>query len=360
MSSLRIGFDVNELADRHPSGVGRYVANLFAALRTIGADIHPLARASRWTKRQRFIANGIADPSWVAHPLWPIRRFDLVHLTTGRYMPVPRSRRVVATVHDLWEFNEFAAGRIPALTNACFRQVETLRHADAIVCPSRYTANDLRRLFPEFRGQVAITPLGVSDRFRPAPETQVTALRNKLQMGDGEYLLYVGHFHQRKNVPGLVRGYAGLGRQAPPLFLAGNTDIDAAAQIERLVQELGLTNRVRQLGYVAEEDLPALICGSRLVVFTPLFEGFGLPLVEAYRCGTPVVTSNTSSLPELAHPSTPLVEPTDPSSICDGVIRGLAQPRTNELTQALIGHGSDFTWKRCAEQTMALYRQACS
>jgi glycosyltransferase involved in cell wall biosynthesis len=127
--------------------------------------------------------------------------------------------------------------------------------------------------------------------------------------------------------------------------------------IERRAAELGVAERVRFTGYVADEDLPALLSGALAFVLPSLYEGFGMPVLEAMACGAPVLASNTSSLPEIAGDAALLVDPTDTAALADGLARLAANAELrDELRARGLARAAAFTWDRCAEETLAVLR----
>lgn len=265
---------------------------------------------------------------------------------------------VILTVHDFWEFIEIARGDRAEHTNSNRRLVELLACADGTICVSRSTQDDLIRFFPQVTVPSAVIHHGVSDTFARSASSVIADFRARVLPQVGDYLLYVGHFHPRKNIPGLIAGYAALTGPRPPLVLAGNQNPELRTQMAAHAKACGIgEHELIQLDYVADRDLAPLISGARGVLFVPFYEGFGLPLIEAYRCGTPVVCADNSSLPELVHSSTPLVNATDPAAVARGIRALLDTNVDDRLRDGLIAHGRSFSWDRCARETHAFYRQ---
>jgi glycosyltransferase involved in cell wall biosynthesis len=194
---------------------------------------------------------------------------------------------------------------------------------------------------------------------------RLAAVRNRYGL-QGPYLLYVGTLHPRKNLVRLVQAFARLpallsaaGRPTPglQLVLAGRKGWlydDIFAQVRRL----DLEDRVILTGYVPDEDLPALLSAARAFVFPSLYEGFGLPVVEAMACGTPVVCANTSSLPEVAGDAALLVDPLDEGAIAAALARLLSD---DDLHRELVDRGfrqaARFSWQRCAREALAVLEE---
>jgi alpha-1,3-rhamnosyl/mannosyltransferase len=171
------------------------------------------------------------------------------------------------------------------------------------------------------------------------------------------YLLYVGSNKPHKNLPALVDAYARLG-DTPPLLLAGTQD-PRYPQVGRRVEQLGLENRVRILGAIPEEDLPALYGNALALVFPSLYEGFGLPPLEAMACGAPVACSDIPSLREAAGQAALWFDPSSPDSIASALEKILDD---QELRAALRASGlrraAELTWDLAAQKTLDVFREA--
>ena len=225
--------------------------------------------------------------------------------------------------------------------------------------------------------KITVVHHGLSERFRPVEEPAAIAtvldrygLRGTetRRHGDTEtpcgYFLYVGTVQPRKNLVRLIEAFARIAQATDgnlqsaicnlQLVIAGKrgwlTD-----SIERRVAELGIAERVRFTGYVADEDLPALLSGALAFVFPSLYEGFGMPVLEAMACGAPVLASATSALPEVAGDAALLIDPEDTAAIAHGLERlaGDADLRADLRARGLV-RAAQFTWERCAEETLAV------
>jgi glycosyltransferase involved in cell wall biosynthesis len=185
----------------------------------------------------------------------------------------------------------------------------------------------------------------------------VAAVCARYDLVPGRFVSYVGVLEPRKNVPVLIEAYARIVAEYPdvPLVIVGKKGWMYDVIFAR-VQELGLGERVRSLGYISEADLIALYSGTGAFVYPSRYEGFGLPVLEAMRCGAPVVTSAGSAMAELADGAAELVDPLDAASIAEGIRRAI--DRRDELRAAGIARASEFTWAEAARATVAVYREA--
>jgi len=232
------------------------------------------------------------------------------------------------------------------------RLAKQVRH---IIAVSEFTKHRVVELLAVPHEKVTVIPNGVDERFSPRPEEEILCMRQSLGITCPAYLLYVGNLEPRKNLQRLLQAWAIAQSSLPPeieLVVAG-------AKGSSLVFEecsLGaLPARVQFTGYVADEQLPALYAGSLALVYPSLYEGFGLPPLEAMACGTPVVTSANTSLPEVVGDAAILVDAEDAESIADAIIRiASGDSLRGELRRRGLQRAKEFTWERTAEQTLRL------
>jgi len=201
---------------------------------------------------------------------------------------------------------------------------------------------------------------GLSPHFAPAPGEAIAAVRKRYSL-ESDYVLYVGTVHPRKNLLRLVRAYSQLKRQgaiAERLVIAGKRGW-LEGEILQAVREAG--GHVTVTGFVPEEDLPALMSGARLFAIPSLFEGFGLPALEAMACGTPVLAAYGSSLPEVVGEAGVLVDPRSEDDIADGMARVLTnEALRQELRLRGLQQATRFTWEEAAQKTLAVLQEVAA
>jgi glycosyltransferase involved in cell wall biosynthesis len=280
---------------------------------------------------------------------------DLLH---GVHYELPRRARLprVVTVHDLTlvthpEWHE--ASKVRFFRWAMRRSVAV---ADRVLCVSATTARDLTQHLGVDPERVDVTPLGTD--LRPASEQAVAALRRRLGLR-GPYLLGLGTLEPRKDVPTLIRAFARLAGELPHrLVLAGMAGW-GAGEVAGAVAASGVSDRILLAGYVPEADKPALFTGADVFVYPSRYEGFGLPVLEAMACGTPVVTTTGGSLPEVAGDAALLIEPgdVDTLAVSIGKLAGEAGERVALVQRGMV-RAAGFTWNRCAALTAEAYRRA--
>jgi glycosyltransferase involved in cell wall biosynthesis len=301
----------------------------------------------------------------VAFTLPALLRKDGIDFFHCTYAPPPwPTRPFVFTVHCLSNFTrpEFYPNAIRWRLNALHRI--GLRQARSILCVSEFVQSYLRDVLKVDTGRMTRVYNGVGREFHVAPHEEAReSLRQRLGI-DYPYLLYVGKLQARKNLIRAIRAYAQYRQEAKSdakLILAGKR-VETAEGIDETIRELGLEREVIRLGYVAPPSadptspLPCLYRAARMFVFPSLYEGFGIPVIEAMACGTPVITSNVTSLPEVAGDAAEIVDPNSVEEIAAAMVR---IERSASVRETLIRKGleraKEFTWERCAQATLAAY-----
>lgn len=228
--------------------------------------------------------------------------------------------------------------------------------ANAIIADSHATKQDIVARLGVAPDKVVVVHLGVDgERFAPQPAHQRSRALAELGL-QPPYLLAVGTLEPRKNLMTLLHAYAALPSTVPPLLLVGGQGW-GDNPLSLLVEQLGLRERVFMVGFVADRLLPALYSGAEIFVYPTLYEGFGLPVLEAMACGAPVITSNVSSLPEVAGEAAIQVNPRSASDLAEAIQTVLESPsKRSAMRQAGLLRAQSFSWERCAQETLGVYR----
>ena len=372
---MRVCVDGRYLRDDHP-GVSRYLFNLLRGLTEVAgapelvvlADAradgprHPLEELRRrglrlWPSpsRPRTARDELALPALLRR-----LRADVFHApfyATPGLCPCPR----VVTVFDTLPLDPggcLAHGARRLLAGWALRRA--CRSSARILTLSEHARADLQRRLGVAPERVSVTPGAPDPRFAPASPEAVAALVRRLGLPP-RYVLGLGAHRPHKNLPRLVEAWAALDgaeRAGHALVLAGRED-HRYPDVRRRVAELGLGCDVRFAGEVAEADLPALLSGATCLALPSLGEGFGLPALEAMACGTPVVCSSASSLPEVTGGAALLVDPVDTASIAAALRLLIADPeRRAALARSGLTRAARFDWRRTARLTVEAYGQA--
>jgi glycosyltransferase involved in cell wall biosynthesis len=224
-----------------------------------------------------------------------------------------------------------------------------VRRATALLTISHASKRDLVRLYGADAARIAVAYPAVDATFRPAPAADIERVREKYGLAQ-RYVLHLGTIKPRKNLPRLIRAVARLAPDTQ-LALGGMTTFGGRA-VEQAIADSGLGSRVRRLAYVSNEDLPGLYSGAACVAIVSLYEGFGMPALEALACAAPVVASNRGSLPEIVADAGVLVDPLDVSSIARGLERAMGDRERLQVAGPRRARG--FTWAEAARITGAV------
>jgi glycosyltransferase involved in cell wall biosynthesis len=373
----RIAYDARYVNDRY-HGIGRCAFRLLEALVAAAPErtfvvLRGRGRNTRfdWSALERRPNVELWNGPWPLyglqeHALWPLRlnqsRADLFH-SPYFVAPLWSSRPVIITVHDLI-FDRYPEYMPSAWARPYYRLLmrTSLRRAWRVLAVSRATASDLIELYGTPREKIVVTPNGVERNFGAvgAAEGQsMAALRQRYGL-NRPFVLTVGTRRPHKNLARLIHAFAPLAGEAPhDLVLAGPADERFGDDARRAAEEAGLNGRVHFLDWVPENELPGLYKLADVVAVPSLMEGFGLPALEAMASGTPVLASNTSSLPEVVGEAGILVNPHDTDALRQALRYMLRDEQLRErLARAGAERAAQFTWERAACQVLKLYDAA--
>ncbi len=375
--TYRIGIDATS-AVTQGGGIGRYTRELIRALVAQSADHDfcffsakpphhlpvpnpiPQAENTRWRPAP-------VDERWL-YRLWYRLRLPLpVQMVTGRldlfhspdFVLPPAAGRMptLLTVHDL-SFVHYP-DTFPANLVAYLNRVVpwSVRRATHILADSGATRRDLMDIWQVPSSKITVLYSGVNDAFRPVTDGKMlTAVRQRYQLGHEPYLLSVGTVQPRKNYQMLIRAFRPIAEKWPHnLIIAGGKGWLYQEMMAEAAKQ-GVDGRVRFIGFVDDVDLPALYSGADLFLFPSIYEGFGLPLLEAMGCGVPVITANISSLPEVAGAAAVQLSPhkqPDWSAAMADLLRD--EDGRTRLIQAGFEQVKKFSWQRAAMELLAIY-----
>lgn len=373
-----IGIDYTP-AYEQGGGIGRYVRELTAALVALDAPDNRyklfIAGAKPNTLPPQLSLNATWAPTsltplWLAR-LWhrarlplPVEYFtgkvDIYHATDFVLPPTLPRVPTLLTVHDL-SFVRVPETASPALKSYLDQVVpRSVRRATHVLADSQATKDDLVALYGVDSSKVTVLLSGVDSRFRKADSVLLSlTTRTKYQISEAPYIFSVGTVQPRKNYGRLIQALAMLRGQGYDLQLviAGGKGW-LEDPIYEMIRTTGMENSVRFIGFADEADLPALYRGAVCLAFPSLYEGFGLPILEAMGCGTPVITANVSSLPEVAGDAALMVDPYDLDALTNAIRKIIDD---EQLRQQLIQKGYErikqFTWEASARHLLQIYAQ---
>ena len=361
----RIGIDIQSTF-KQMTGIGQYTTHLVQSLASIdGENDYYLTGYIPWYKVEKR-RRGIQPPSgnfkraiqWIPprfrNPTDGLDLFHTSHVNGFSWI----SCRMIFTVMDC-SWRGYPEGFSQALRNCLDEKMrEASQKAGGFIAISESTRNDFLKYFPVAEKKVKVIPLAASEAFRLLPDREASRA-DLLKYGISfPYLLFVGSFEPVKNVPGLLRAFHAIHREIPHHLVCVGVLRQRREEILMLLAELGLEERVHLIGYVPLEDLVVLYNLADLFVFPSFYEGFGLPILEAFRCGTPVLASRNSSMPEVAGEAAYWVNPFEIEDISKG-IRELIQNRglRESLSQKGLLRANSFSWKKTALETLSLFQE---
>ena len=378
---MRVG--INTFFLQYPNtGSGQYCARLLDAINTInsGNNYYLIAPS------EKALPVGIRMIGRVARPApLPLSRkmakvwfeqvgvpqvcardqIDLVHYPYFAG-PITCSAKVVLTLHDLIPIIlEPYRGSLAVRAYTLLVSIAA-RRAAGIIVDSESTKRDAVRVLRIPERKMRVVHLAVSDEYRPVVDAKVVeATRLKYGLGK-DFVFYLGGLDVRKNVGRLIRAFAGFKREAGgdlKLAIAGKPVSRSRLfpDLKETVEKENVGDSVVFLGEVPREDCPALYSAAKLFVYPSLYEGFGLPPLEAMACGTPVICSNTSSLPEVVGEAAITVDPTDVGALANAMKRLLeSDDLQNELRRKGLLRAKRFSWRKTAEYTLAAFEEFAS
>jgi glycosyltransferase involved in cell wall biosynthesis len=368
---MLIGIDASRAIAGQRTGTETYSLNLIRALVNLGTG-----------HRFRLYTNGPAHVPGISEmPGASIRAIPFPRLWThlrlsaemlarppdllfvpSHVLPLIHPRRSVVTVHDLGYLWYPQAHRPADRRYLDWSTRWNAQQATLVLADSQATKDDLVRAYGVEPDKIRVVHLGRDETLGPVRDPDaLAAVWERLGIG-GRYLLYVGTLQPRKNLARVIEAFGRLAGDPAladiRLVLAGKRGWlydDLFTQVARA----GLAERVIFPGYIADADLPALLSASLAFVFPSLYEGFGIPVLEAGACGVPVITSNTSSLPEVAGDAALLVDPHDVDAIADAMYRLVTDADLRaELTRRGQENIKRFSWEKCARETLAVLVEA--
>jgi len=364
---MHLVIDVRTATDHFP-GIGRYVISLSHALSQIAPDlcISLLYDSSATTS-----CLALPDLPRIACPVSPFsirqqwivpkqlhRAKAILYHSPYYLMPYIPGVPTVLTCYDLIPL--IYPQYFSVLQRLIFRIAHAfaLKTADRIIAISQTTKADLIIRFRLAPQRITVIPGAADAYFQPQSHDRIAAVRRRYALPE-KYVLYVGSNKPHKNLQRLIEAWkiaeCGMRNAECKLVIAGHWD-ERYPEAKKLSEESGLKNKVLFIGQVEDSNLPALYSGAQLFVFPSLYEGFGLPVIEAMACGVPVLCSSVSSLPEVTGDAALLVGPLDVNSLAAAMNRLLAdEVLRREMSRKGLVQAGKFSWERTARETVNVY-----
>ena len=362
---MKIGIDTRELAGKK-AGIGWYIFHVLSNLLQIDSKNTYVAYSSKQIDFPDFpnLKKIVVPKDGLSWHLETAKRIvkddiDIYWSISSPIVPALTKVPTIYTIHDLTnifypQYHKLKGRLIDKLFLA-----KAVKKTNKIIAISDATKKDIVKLFPSTQEKISVTHLGYDKVFKPLPKKEIETHLEKYKLNSG-YVLYVGTLEPRKNIETILKAYSLIDsgvQNMHPLVIVGKKGWKYE-KIFEVFKELGLKEKVRFLDYLDFEDLPALYNGASVFVFPSFYEGFGLPPLEAMACGTPVITSNVSSLPEVVEDSGILVDPLDTELIAKNIEAILTDNDLRfELSEKAIKQSSKFSWGKTAKQTLNILSQ---
>jgi len=366
---MRIGFDANPMIG-DMGGVGWHCYHLLRRMlaQERGVDFVAYARpgadrpnsVGQWPRVERI--------QWVNSSRWGMGkrgssdRLDLYHGANFKMQTVGRYGGVV-TIHDLWldrhpEYSKKMLGQWPS----SFKTRQTALRARKVITVSEFSAKELMELYGLKREHIKVIPNGVSEDFTPRPDDPaMTELRKRIGLASERYVLFIGGADPRKNHQIFLEAAEIVRKKLGPrmLVLVGSPN-HPFGNYEETARKRSLLERVLCPGRLSTNDLQLLYSCTDLFVFPSLYEGFGMPVLEAMACGAPVLTSNSTALAEVAGDAAVLADPQDARALGEAMVRALEdEPLRAGLKIKGFARAKQFSWEQAATKTVELYGELC-
>ena len=365
---MRIAIDIRPTLKKEKTGVGYYTQNLINSLGSVDYQnsyfLYSKIRFLNFNKKPPALPGKNFRYCIDRFNLGPpavLKKIDIFHTSSFDIAPVPGAKFVV-TVHDIIP-KVFPQGHPKDVLEKLDSSLKGfLASASAILVDSKCTVNDLKRYYPgQAESKIKVLYPGVGDEFCVLPKEAKNLYKKTLLKYNiySNYIICIGTIEPRKNIGGLIKAYKALesGHDIKQALVITGMKGWMYESVFRLVEELGLKKDVIFTGYASREDLKVLYNFADVSVYPSFYEGAGLPVLEAFKCGCPVVTSNVSSMPEFAGDAAVLIDPYKIDSIADGIYSAL---RDSEYRLALVEKGirraSLFTWDMTAKNLLEIFR----
>ena len=371
---MKIGIDIS-LTVGEKAGVGYYTVNLVDALAKIDRTnqyllypffyhiYHPDFKTALAPSQKNFnlrfkkIPQKIIDLFWNS-PIpkkWILGNVDILHSTTF-CAPLDHYGKLIVTIYDI-SFLTLPGCHIEANRQHCLKgTLDAVRYADCLITISNHGKQELVKYFNADPDKIVVTHLAAKEIFAPCGIEDQNRVLEKYGIHH-DFILTVGSNEPRKNIGSLVRAYVDLPENIKnkySLVIAGgqgwlNSDIDEFLNLQD-------STRIKRIGYVEEHDLTELYSASTVFVYPSLYEVFGLPILEAMSCGAPVITSNTSSMPEISGDAALFFDPTDVQQLTNLLNDVLGNENfREELSRKGIKRAGEFSWEKTARETLKIY-----
>nr|WP_319538761.1 glycosyltransferase family 1 protein [uncultured Methanospirillum sp.] len=360
---IKIGLITGDLK-QNKSGIGTYVFQLIEDLKKntdltlikhpFGDDVLGCSSVLSSIPRRSF-----------SHILWSqalslkkqsLKKLDIIH-NPAQYPVSPNiGQNYIVTIHDLIPilYPQYVGSIFSIQAKLYYPYM--LKRASKIITVSNHTKDDILKIYKIPDQKIEVVYSGVSNHFNPSSPEEKKRIKQKYNLNH-PFILFVGAIEPKKNIELLIKAYYICQKSNPyfDLVIAGKKAWKFET-VFKLIQSLNLSKKIHILNFVPYEDLPALYSSAEVFVFPSRYEGFGFPPLEAMKCGTPVITSNVSSLPEIMGKEGLMINPNDYEQLSELILKLLSDPEFhNQYSLYSLDRAKKFSWKKTASKTLEVY-----
>lgn len=366
---MRIAINCRSFLLKNYTGIGRYAYNLVKSLSSVDHENEYVLYARKGLLDFKRALPNIGGKKfypcidWQGQgPAKALKSIDIYHSPSPDRLPDIKAK-IIVTVHDLI-YKMYPQGHTQETLDATqeyFQQM--MERADKIICCSQHTLNDLKQCFPSSEGKACVVHQGVDGKVfhRLSVDEQEEAEKFLKEKGiEQPFFLFIGTIEPRKNLSNLIKAFVLLKQQKAfdgKLVVAGMKGW-MQEHLSAMIAQEGLTQEIIFLGYLSDFELCALYNKTKAFVFPSFYEGFGFPLLEAFKCGAAVVASKSSSCGEVAQDGAVLIDPSSPDDIANGIKKILNDTRfVSTLKEKALRRAQDFSFEKTAQKTLKVYQE---
>ena len=372
-NSMKIGIDGRAAKWYRGTGIGTYTYQLISCLNNIDNINNyllfmPKSFRNDICLKKNFALNTIPPqnktsfweeiniPNKIKH-----NKIELYHVPqNGVGLPVDKNCKFAITLHDVipYKMPETVSDRYLKIFSDYIPEI--IPKCDGIITVSNFSKNDIMKAFNFPENKIYVTHLASEDIYKPLDKNISKYIAKRYYSIDEDYILYVGGFSPRKNILGLIESFnkfISLYKKPIKLVIAG-TKGKSYSTYRKRTEILNISDKVIFPGFISMDHLPYIYNAAKLFVYPSFYEGFGLPPIEAMACGIPVITSNTTSLPEVVGDGALLVNPKDQDDLCQAMLNILSDDNLKKkLTSLGIQRASQLNWEKTASDTITIYNK---
>lgn len=357
---MKIGIDGRAACWYRGTGIGTYTYQLINSLNNIDNTNNYLIFTPETSNYSPNLNNNfwqeINIPNTLKHS-----NIDIYHVPqNGVGLPTDKNCRFTITLHDVipYRMPETVSDRYLKIFSEEIPKIVSL--TDSIITVSEFSKKDIIKSFNYPEDKIHVTYLAAEDIYKPLNKTLCKNILKSKYGIDKDFILYLGGFSLRKNILGLIESFSkfiSLYKKNISLIIVGKKGVLCEKYMQR-AKDLKLENKVIFPGFIPVNDLPYFYNSADLFIYPSFYEGFGLPTIEAMACGTPVITSNTTSIPEVVKDAALLTDPNDIDDMCNCIYKVLSNPDfSKSLSHKGLHRSKKFSWNNCAEDTLNAYKK---